>query len=150
MLKHKELCDKHGVTRAKKKPRGWFCYLCETENQRNYRQHNPVYHMIMWAKIRSKERNLPFTLTKRDISIPEYCPVLGIPLKPGTRENKDNSPTLDRIIPELGYTKDNVRVISHRANRIKSDASVEELERVLRYIKRETAPQRPLPFEVTV
>src|SRR5262249_47719260 len=111
-LKHKELCEKHGIRRQRKKPRGWFCYACETERQRMYRANTPIYHMLMWAKIRAKERNLPFNLNREDLMIPEFCPVLGIPLRPGTRENKDNSPTLDRIIPELGYTRDNVRVIS--------------------------------------
>jgi hypothetical protein len=110
--------------------------------------------MLMWAKIRAKERNLPFSITVEDIMIPEFCPVLGIRLEPGTRQKHDASPTLDRIIPDLGYVPSNVRVISMRANRIKADATLEELERVVRYVKRETKPpeihkdDNQLPLEI--
>lgn len=54
---------------------------------------------------------------------------MGIPLysMTGTRGGGPNSPTLDRIRPDLGYVKGNVIVISGRANRIKSDATIEEL-----------------------
>ena len=36
-------------------------------------------------------------------------------------------PSLDRIIPELGYVKGNVVFISMRANSIKQDATEQEL-----------------------
>jgi len=39
-----------------------------------------------------------------------------------------NSPSLDRVVPERGYTADNVRVISDHANRLKSDLSFAELK----------------------
>jgi hypothetical protein len=67
--------------------------------------------------------------------MPEVCPVLGIPLVVGDGSAKDNSPSIDRINPAGGYTKDNIRVISHRANTIKSNATIEEMEKVLAYIK---------------
>ncbi len=51
-----------------------------------------------------------------------------------------NSPSFDRIIPTRGYTKGNVIIISNRANRIKSDATVEELERVASFY-RQLIPQ---------
>lgn len=38
--------------------------------------------------------------------------------------------SLDRIVPSLGYVPGNVAVISHRANRIKSDATADELRAV--------------------
>lgn len=39
----------------------------------------------------------------------------------------DHSPSLDRIRGDLGYVPGNIIVISNRANRIKSDASIREL-----------------------
>ena len=65
-----------------------------------------------------------------DIQIPEICPVLGIRLERGNRGGCAASASLDRIVPELGYTKGNVHVISLRANRLKSDATPAELRLV--------------------
>jgi hypothetical protein len=48
---------------------------------------------------------------------------------------KSNSPTVDRLVPELGYIEGNISVISHRANSIKRDASAEELEKVLAWVR---------------
>lgn len=72
---------------------------------------------------------MPFSLTLGEVTIPDRCPVLGIPLvqKRGRQGPGPNSPTLDRIIPELGYVPGNVVVISNRANRLKSDATIGEL-----------------------
>jgi hypothetical protein len=77
-----------------------------------------------------------FDLRVEDISIPEICPVLGIPIAVGNSNGPSpNSPSLDRFIPELGYVRENVRVISWRANRLKSDATLEEIESVARYMR---------------
>ena len=40
------------------------------------------------------------------------------------------SPTLDRIVPSLGYVPGNVVVISHKANSIKSNATAAEIRAV--------------------
>lgn len=40
----------------------------------------------------------------------------------------DASPTLDRIHPDIGYVPGNVMVISAKANRMKNNASLEELK----------------------
>jgi hypothetical protein len=56
------------------------------------------------------------------------CPVLGLPLFPGRGQPTANSPSIDRVDPSLGYVRDNVWVISNRANMIKNDATLEELE----------------------
>lgn len=67
------------------------------------------------------------------------CPVLGIPLIDGSKligcSRPDNLAELDRLIPDKGYVKGNVHWISRRANRIKSDATVEELEKIISYMK---------------
>ena len=73
-----------------------------------------------------------------DIVVPDVCPVLGIPIQKnhGHQGYFDDSPSVDRIIPELGYTKGNVRVISNRANLLKNNAKIEELELVLEDLRR--------------
>lgn len=62
--------------------------------------------------------------------LPAHCPVLDIPLDFSSGTPTDNSPTLDRVVPAMGYVKGNVLIVSMRANRIKSDASVDELQRI--------------------
>ena len=95
-----------------------------------------VYHMVKRAEKRAKEKGLPFDLCVEDVQIPEYCPILGIKLEVGIgRGPSDSSPSLDRIYPNLGYVKDNIIVISMRANKIKSDVSVDDIEKVLLYLK---------------
>jgi hypothetical protein len=61
--------------------------------------------------------------------------VLGVPLVAGSRKSKEYAPSLDRVVPSLGYVRGNVRVISYRANTLRRDASIEELEAVLRYAR---------------
>ena len=89
----------------------------------------------MAARGRSKKKGILFDLEFVDITIPETCPLLGIPLRMGKRTAGFDSPTLDRIDPSKGYVKGNVWVISRRANMIKSDASIEEIEMVARKLR---------------
>jgi hypothetical protein len=67
--------------------------------------------------------------------IPDFCPVLGLPLyrNSGGAAQGPNSPSIDRINPALGYVRGNVKVISSKANAIKSNATPEELLRVAAY-----------------
>ena len=84
--------------------------------------------MFRAAKQRSRMDKLPFNLELSDIVIPEICPILAIPLMiSSTGRAMDNSPSLDKIIPELGYVKGNIQVISKKANTMKSNASEHEL-----------------------
>lgn len=79
--------------------------------------------MLYSARQRAVKFNVPFNLTVEDILIPEFCPILGVKLQ----FNTDHAPSLDRIIPELGYTKGNVMVVSTKANLMKNNASKDEL-----------------------
>jgi len=103
----------------------------------SWEKDNPQKVLLFHSKTRAKKKGLPFNLEVEDIVIPEKCPILGIKLKRGKGIGGAiaSSPSLDRIIPEKGYTKGNVQVISHRANQIKSDATADELMAVAKYCK---------------
>jgi hypothetical protein len=83
------------------------------------------------ARKRAKAKGIPFDINYTDVIVPEYCPILNIKLEPnqeGTKRYSKNSPSLDRINPELGYVKGNIQVISHLANVMKNCATKEELK----------------------
>lgn len=100
------------------------------------RLNNPNALLLKSARDRAKEKNIPFDITVEDITIPVTCPVLGIQLQIGEKVVCNNSPSLDRIKPELGYVKGNIQVLSYRANTLKSNATIEELEKVLEHLKK--------------
>lgn len=103
----------------------------------DYREKNIKSFMLAQAKFRAKTKGIPFEITQEDINIPERCPILNIPLKVniGKSGSHYDSPSLDRIDNSKGYTKDNIHVISGRANKIKADASLNELELITNYLK---------------
>lgn len=82
---------------------------------------------------------MPFAITIDDIEVPLRCPALGIELRVADRAYHDAcSPSLDRVIPALGYVPGNVQVISFRANEIKNSATAEELEMIAAYVRKHT------------
>lgn len=97
-----------------------------SEREKQKRKTNPEVHIFNGAKKRAKDKGLPFSIEKKDIRIPAVCPILGIPLVVSEGVFTDNSPTLDRLTPELGYVSENVSVISNRANRMKDRGTAQE------------------------
>ena len=103
-----------------------FCPSCNSNRVKSIPEEKK---MLNRAKTRAEKQNIPFSITEKDIVIPEYCPILGIKLehhrgRPGAYKN---SPSLDKIIPKKGYIPGNVRVISQLANQCKGGATPEEL-----------------------
>ena len=89
------------------------------------------------VKYRCKKKGIEFDLKFEDLEIPDYCPVFGTEINyNGGRGLCTCSPTIDRLDPDGPYTKDNVMIVSYRANRIKSDASIPELCAVIQYMWR--------------
>jgi len=102
-----------------------------------FEKENPILARLAAAKHRANKLNLPFNLDISDLVIPEYCPILGLPLVNYIGSGKGFRPdsiSLDRKIPELGYIKGNVEVISHLANSMKNSATWEELVKFARAV----------------
>jgi hypothetical protein len=95
-----------------------------------YREEKPKGRMLSSAKNRAKNDSVPFDLALEDIPDWDICPVLGVEMKKDTRY----APSLDRIVPSLGYVRGNIQVISHKANAMKQDATQEELERFAKWV----------------
>ena len=116
------------------------CKECFKKEMNSRYHRKPEASLLTNAKRRAKKRGIAFTITKEDVIIPEFCPVLGIRLVYGRQRGRGpspDSPSLDRLDNNKGYIKGNVAVISHRANTIKSNATAQELELVLQYARRE-------------
>jgi hypothetical protein len=112
--------------KSKEVKKSWEKRYNSVRQQR--RLSDPRTELVKQAKARAKRSGVPFTLSKEDIIVPELCPILGIKLEHGNGRACAGSPSLDRVIPDRGYVKDNVWVISFRANQIKNDSTLEELE----------------------
>lgn len=78
---------------------------------------------------RAREKGFPCTITWKDIKdiYTDICPLLEIPLNWNScSEGRDDyTPSIDKLIPELGYVKGNIRIISNLANMMKSSATKE-------------------------
>lgn len=126
-------CKKCGETNPDKFPKGRKreCKPCHAKGaavRRNTSPRSLEYHLYHSSKQRAKRNGLPFNLELSDITIPAVCPILGIELVKGNGGVHNASPTLDKVVPELGYVKGNVQVVSHLANTMKSNASAEHLQ----------------------
>lgn len=124
------------------------------EKMQSYVKANPVKvitsNLLKGARRRAKEKSLPFdidldyvrSIVGENAELASHCPVFGFALDWSCQRNNGgkvlpNSPSIDRIDPERGYVKGNIKIISFRANQIKSDASHEELKLVTAYLGRE-------------
>lgn len=130
-----------------------ICKKCYNELSAEWRRNNPeamAKHQKKWmekdcrrplfasAKHRAKKDNIPFDLVLEDIPLIDVCPVFNVPFTVSSSNSKGPSHfsrTLDKIIPELGYVKGNVQVISHLANAMKRDATHEQLNQFADWIK---------------
>lgn len=88
-----------------------------------------------------KRKNIVFELT------PEYleniwtgvCPIFGVEVERASAgRGSHHSAHLDRINPDGGYVEGNVAWISGRANRIKYDATIQELRKIADWMERVT------------
>jgi len=86
-------------------------------------------------KSRCKRIGKEFSIELEDITIPKKCPVFGFDLKREDRQTWMCAPSVDRIDNSKGYIKGNVTVVSRRANILKKDATLEELEQLFNYYK---------------
>ena len=124
------------------------------ERSQSYVKANPVktitVSLVSGARCRARDKNVPFdidleyvrSMVGENAELASHCPVFNIPLDWSRLRNNGgkhvpNSPSIDRIDPERGYVKGNIKIISHRANQIKSDASHQELKLVAVYLARE-------------
>jgi hypothetical protein len=121
------------------------CQSCRTKEIVKRRESRPWYFRLVAsllcnARRRARESGIPFDLVRADIVVPDFCPVFGTPFRLPKRKrgyfSQSQGPSIDRIVPALGYVKTNIVVVSCRANSLKGDATPEELIRLSAFYSR--------------
>jgi len=120
------------------------CAFCKNVKHGLARVGKVTREFRMWnsAKQNAKVADRLFEIQLDDIVIPEFCPLLGIRLDKNAALQSDNLPSLDRINSQLGYTSDNIWVVSWRANRIKSDLDLFELKLLVENLEAKLTEQK--------
>lgn len=95
----------------------------------------------LWTQLKNSaaKRNIPFTLLPKDIDeigIPITCPILGIPIHFHRHHAKDDSISFDRIDSSKGYSIDNLVIVSNRVNKLKSNATLEEMKQIVEFYEK--------------
>ena len=117
------------------------CKHCKSAIVHNKRCTDYFRQYCITKKSECKRKNIPFDLE------PSYleeiwtneCPIFHTPLYKNYKgRGSSHSAHLDRFDPRKGYIKGNVAWISGRANRIKYDASIEELRKIVDWMERVT------------
>ena len=110
------------------------CLTCMAKSK--LERYSPERRMFWNSRCRARYKSLPFTIKEEDILIPEKCPITGLSLEVSTSgKGNHNSPSLVMVDPRLGYTPENIRVVSFRAMTWKRDATPDELRRIYEYMK---------------
>ena len=97
-----------------------------------------ILDLLSHIRWRCNKYKIPFNLEFDDIKIPEFCPVLGIKLaynytKDGRGGPNDYSPSVDWIIPEKGYVKDNILIVSNKVNRSRGNLNINEMKKIVEF-----------------
>jgi hypothetical protein len=100
---------------------------------------DPEQRTLIGKKLTQKKHNArvrgtPFTLKLSDLyPLPVVCPALGICINYNATGPQDDAMSIDRLDPSLGYVPGNVVLVSMRANRIKNNATLEELQKLVAF-----------------
>ncbi len=127
---------KNSQKRAEKRKNDPFYKEREKELAKINNRNNPLKYLIKLAKIRAKNKNIEFSITEKDLTLPQVCPLLNLVLQINEEKSGHNSFSLDRINNTKGYIPGNVWIISNRANWLKNNASIEELELLVYNLKK--------------
>jgi len=141
----KETKDLDSFNRDANTVTGYACYCKECNKEKSSIKYKKLADNHEWklqqtlkaSKNRAKSKGLEHTLTLDNL-VDLYpqdgkCPVFDFELTWGNP--KWSSPSLDRIDSTKGYTYDNCQIISNKANILKNDATLEELELLVNYLK---------------
>jgi hypothetical protein len=102
------------------------------KHPRNSERRNRLKAWLRTARWNAKKQGREFSIELPDLpEVPEKCPVFGTLLR--LDGSIDELPSLDRIDNSRGSVPGNVIFVSRRANRLKGDATPDELEKLAHF-----------------
>ena len=146
--------------RKLKKDRGWAaqdgsrrytnCKICERVTASKRYRKSVIHQRYNSLRTTAKKKNVTFEISKEYLAklfkeVPDKCPIFGtkfgiVKYSPGNKDNNGNfrnkSYSVDRIVPELGYIEGNLIIISDLANRIKQNATPDQIIQVAKFYKK--------------
>ena len=114
------------------------CKSCRKLKARENYKKDPFCTLARLKKSECKKKGLAYDLDAEYLRSlwTGVCPVTGNGITIGNSgAGSHKSGHLDRTIPELGYIRGNVAYISGRINRIKYDATLDELKLIVKYLE---------------
>lgn len=129
-FKDKEKAKEYHKEYNRQYMRDWHRNNPEASKARDiaWRTKNPQKRLVLCTRQSAKLKGLEHNIDETDLTLPEYCPLVGIKIdySAGTGKTMDK-PSVDRIDPTKGYIKGNVEVMSSLANTMKNKATPEQL-----------------------
>jgi hypothetical protein len=158
--KEEKLLSEFSLNNSAKDRLQYKCRACDLKYQTQRREDNKDEH-LEYSRKYQRNRRLDFEYRlqmlinaskqrarlndrEHDINVEDIkaiypadgcCPIFGLKLEFNGAGFRDSSPSIDRIDSTKGYTRDNIQVISWKANRIKGAASLQDLEMLVAYLK---------------
>lgn len=110
-------------------------YLANKQKILANKKKDKISGILRHSKKRAEERGIEHSITREHLQeiLTEVCPVFGSKFSSEGRIT-DESMTLDRIDNSVGYVPGNVMFLSYKANRMKSNASKDDLIAFARYV----------------
>lgn len=129
-----------GEGRPKEIDSSKYCLLCRRENSRTVsakrKRERPFYVYAVQKNTWNRKHGFPTEMTEDYLKEiwTGVCPISGKPISIDGNRTDPYRANLDRINPDGGYTQGNVAWLSARMNRIKNNATKEELEELLKWM----------------
>lgn len=119
------------------------CRSCHRDYVSQWRRAKSIgERLLSYARYRAKTRGWPEpTVTpeyiESRIPLDGLCPVFRVPMLLTLRDNRasHDSASIDAVVPERFYTPGNIAIMSLKANSMKSNATLEECERLCQLIR---------------
>ena len=140
MSRKTNTCPTCGKCSLDSKHTSGYCRACSSKlsfaAQKKVDEERPFYRKAIRKKTECKSLGIDYDLSEDYLKSiwTGICPILSVPIDIKASKQDTYSPHLDRVDPTKGYVKGNVQWLSGRANRLKNNITIYELERLYKWL----------------